>query len=695
MADRERLRPDTSQIDPSKPGFDTSTFLNEQGVRVIGVGAERGLLVVENDETGERKEINASDVLANAGLDPDQFNFVLNRPETALSTSPLTISERFQVIGLGNRKGQIKWLQENFEDVAETESGDLVVKQKGVWSRIDGDTFGHADPWEWTREIAADIADVVPEIVATGALGTTAALSGGTALAAAPAIGAGLEALRTSLGRIAGTYDATVDEQIADVATETILSFGGEGIALGLKPAFSAIFKSVKNIIRTVSDPTKEMLAFGMGIMNKSGVRATNELFKNPSKLQNTIEVFMNRATKNTGGTRFTQPTIDEARRLMGNQMESTFNEFSRRAGRASSKIWTDGMKKVLDLVPNDAQFSVKDTGLGLLKMLEETGFGKISQVAKTNQVRFAVNTREKILSNLQQFTGTQASKFTSQELKGIAPLIKEMEGLANAGVLQGKVGATQLMESRKTLSRMITSIGEEYPAIRATMEKIRGSMDDTISEGLTIQRTGRIADNQRVSRIDSAARAFDGLRNRWSKVTDDLKAVKQISTGDTQAASVNALMTDSPVRSREIQRVVANAIESMDKAGVGGGQKLFDRLVHLDAASKYVDWRPRFDKLQGIGAAAIAWNLGTASFVPAFLASTSPAFGRRLAQGMAGVVNLGKTLTTDQLEKVLKNDVTMRQLFQGTVRSIFESEELKNQLEEQVAGAIEGMTPQ
>jgi len=231
------LTPDTSDFDPNKSGFDVTTFLTENNMKVISVGGERGNLIVENDITGDRREINAAEVLGQAGIDPNAFNFVLNRPATALPTSPLSVAERFQVIGLGNRKGQISWLRDNFEDVAEVpESRDLVVKQDGVGHRVDGDNFSQPDSWEWTKEVIADVAGVIPEIATGTAIGVAASLSGGTALLAAPLIGAGSETLRTSLGRLAGTYEATVDEQIADVAIESMLSLGGEAVAIGAKP---------------------------------------------------------------------------------------------------------------------------------------------------------------------------------------------------------------------------------------------------------------------------------------------------------------------------------------------------------------------------------------------------------------------------------------------------------------------------
>jgi len=679
------LRPDMSQFDPSKPGFDTTTFLSQKGVKVIAPGSERGRLIVEDDRTGERKEIEVANVLQQEGLAPDQFNYMLNRPETALPTSPLSIAERFQVIGLGNRRGQVSWLRNNFEDVAEIpESRDLVVKKDGVWHRIDGQAFSTPDAWEWTKEVVADIADVVPEIVVGTEIGLVAAVSGPLVLKAAPLIGAGGEIMRTSLGRLAGTYEATVDEQVADVAVETVLALGGEGVVLGAKPIFKQIFKAVKNINRGASDATKGMISQILGVMNKTGPRATDELFKNPIKMQNTINRFMDQASKTLRKSKFSQETIDESRRLMGKEMERNFADFSRMAGKSLSKTWTEGTERILKNVPEDASFNLKETGTSLLQTMEQMGFGQIKKTSE-GALKFKTFTKSEIRKNLEELTGTQASTFTQQQLDAVAPLIAELQDLAASSTLKGRAGAKQLMEDRGSLSKLITNIGDEYPQIKAPLEQIRESLDSQISKGLTIITVGRTGAAQRVIKTDTAIRQFESLRKRWAAMADDLKAVKAVAPGDKEVPTMQALMTDSPVRSRQLRDAMAGAIRSMDEAGVKGGQKIMDRMIHIEASSKYIDWYPRADKIQGIGAATIAYGSGFTGIFPAFIASTSPALGRRMAIGMSGVSNLLKTLSPSQISRVLENDIAMRNLIQGTVRSVFEGEQLARELEGQL----------
>jgi len=690
------LKPDISGFDPSKKGFDTSVFLNQNGVKIIAPGSERGRLIVENDESGERKEINVSELLTRRGIDPNEFNFVLNRPETALPTSPLSVFERLLVKGLGNRRGQISWLKKNFEDVAEIpDSRDLVIQKDGVWHRVDGEIFSNPDPWSWSRgivkEIFSDVADVTPELLTGTAVATTAILSGGTALAAAPAIGAGSEILRTSLGRLANTYEATVDEQILDVVTEAMLVLGGEGAGIALKgigiaakPKINQLFKAVAKIKQGSSEATQAMLSQGFGVMNKTGPRASAELFKNPLKLQNTINGFMKQAVKNTKSTRFSQESLDELARLGGKEMESNMAEFSRMSGRTLSKIWTDGTKRILKNVPDDASFNVGQTGVGLLQTLEKMGFGQIKKSSE-GALKFKTFTKTEIRKNLEELTGTPASTFTQQQLDAVGPLIRDLEDLTVSSILKGKAGANQLIEDRGSLSKLITNIGDEYPQIKAPLEQIRENLDTQISKGLTFVSVGRTSASQRVIKTDSAIRQFESLRKRWSSVADNLKAVKAIAPGDKEVPTMQALMTDSPVRSRQLRDAIADVIDSMDEAGVPGGQKILDRMMHIEAAVKYADWKPRIDKLQGIGAAAIAFSTPLGGFVGTFVAATSPALGRRLAISMGSVVNLLKTLNPTQVAQVLKNDFAMRNLMQGTVRSAFESVQLEGELQGQL----------
>jgi hypothetical protein len=196
-------------------------------------------------------------------------------PDTAINKSPLSLMDRAAIsageVG-GNQKGGDSYLKQKGFEVARDKDGNRVLRDP-----IDK-TWKYADEQDaWTLSAAmGDIADITPDIVSAGAQGvatslaalaglTAAAPTGGAsipaAIAGAASINAGIGALaakaRISLGRQLGTYEADPEQEVKDLAFESLMSGlgGGLGKALevGAKPTAAWIANGFKSLGRSAT----------------------------------------------------------------------------------------------------------------------------------------------------------------------------------------------------------------------------------------------------------------------------------------------------------------------------------------------------------------------------------------------------------------------------------------------------------
>ncbi len=243
-------------------------------------------------------------------------------PKTAIPKSPLGMEERFTLNGLGNEKGILKALQQRFEAVERDADGDYSVREKGVWYKMDGSAFGDADSWKITQgivkgtmaaaqflgdkisgtdkltkkygaspttaltrgddvasEVAGEIVENAPMAATVAAGAATGFLTGGLSIPAqvlaAGGTAAALELGRTSWGRLEGTYEASPEEQVKDVAVESILNAAGVFIPVGTKwgaAQFGKAFPQVGAALGAMSDGTVTALKrLYSGITGRSG----------------------------------------------------------------------------------------------------------------------------------------------------------------------------------------------------------------------------------------------------------------------------------------------------------------------------------------------------------------------------------------------------------------------------------------
>jgi hypothetical protein len=107
------------------------------------------------------EEAPAPAVTGSIKLDPQQFEELPDYtngldPSSPINKSPVSEEDR-AILTTGNGKGKVNYLRKKFEDVTEDEHGDLLVKDKGLWHRVDPNQLGDVDPWEATKKIAGTL----------------------------------------------------------------------------------------------------------------------------------------------------------------------------------------------------------------------------------------------------------------------------------------------------------------------------------------------------------------------------------------------------------------------------------------------------------------------------------------------------------------------------------------------------------
>lgn len=240
--------------------FDVSQFLDSQNLELRGASSPGVYKVADTD--GREGEFNAHQYLeAKAGLKPSQVSLQANTPDAPVDISPASFTDRAK-LALGNAKGQVDYLKNKYEDATFNTDQDLVVKDKGVWHRVDAKFLGNGNGWDTTKEFMGDVADLADVALQTGAQAGAAAATGGSSALIGGAVAGAAKAVQTSLGRIVGTYQATPEEQLKDAALDAVLTAGGTKVLNGVaNSVWPAITKAFSNLAEKAAPQVKESIA--------------------------------------------------------------------------------------------------------------------------------------------------------------------------------------------------------------------------------------------------------------------------------------------------------------------------------------------------------------------------------------------------------------------------------------------------
>lgn len=441
-------------------------------------------------------------------MDIPRFEDSVDLPSYANGASPLTPINKSPIgpldaaaLSLGNEAGNIKYLKGKFEDAVKSD-GDLLVKDQGFWHRVDPSNLGEPDAWTATRKIigtlqsmshpalaamnkgktldSSNLKAAATEVAGLTGIGLDIAGSiGGTALGSltggpvggivgSGAGGATGEALRTSLGRLSGTYEATPEQQLKDIAWEGLLSTGGETIALGVKPTLPMLKTALKNTGEWATNFGKEVLSSVWGDLTPAGKWATRRAMDNADSVIGKTDT----AIKAIGIDAPREETKAFASKQQSNIVTSLANE----SKAALQGNYRQTQAEILKEVPSNFTANIKEGVKSVQQQLVDSGYGFFEKngdlrIFTPSQVAERLGTTPDKLSSI-------VGEKTEAALNQIAKLTNQY---SKYSTLKGVSGAKQLMDMRKALGE---SFGDLFAHdVPDSIQRIAGGVKDNMND--------------------------------------------------------------------------------------------------------------------------------------------------------------------------------------------------------------------
>lgn len=473
-------------------------------------------------------------------------------PEMPINKSPVDIMDRFRY-SLGNEKGIEADLKTKFpEGVQKDSHGNYTIKKEGLWYRADPKGLGDGDSWERTKELMADAADIAPQLIKNAAIGgalggraagisgaiggavagltTTAATDayseeisnyvkdnpmksmaaatilgavglkgvkaaglGGVTKEALPAmlIGSGAEAARTSLGRLAGTYDATNWEQARDIGYESLMNLGGAAVAAGVKPTGQALVNSVRTAAKGFSEAPEMALGLAKAVHgNLSGIGDMN--IENMAKFPNDVPNILDAAVS---GSKTNEAAV---RNIILDQVNDT-KRMLREVQPALSRQYVSMSKNTVESVPKDFVGSPKELvqstwakaanmGLGTLRLVEGEGnTPEIVGFKAANDGGLATAAAKLLKAGRSQDAEMVQGLIGNEDAKNyLGSFFKTIGAHAASEDQEGVLGARSLVGFKKAISSRVEDLKSQASkdginSVRGILNSLDGHLDSAI----------------------------------------------------------------------------------------------------------------------------------------------------------------------------------------------------------------------
>lgn len=346
-------------------------------------------------------------------------------PESAINKSPVSFADRFK-LAAGEKEQSIKFLKQKFEDVTTDKYGNYIVKDKGLWHRVDPKHLGDGDAWTRAKELVGDAVDATFKVgsgmavgatttailgpgalvgAAVGGVGAaigdafseeisdavsdnpkTSATAGGVLLAggikalktgdkvlkktALPAIlSAGMvEGVRTSLGRFVGTYPEDTEQQLKDIGFEMLLTAGGELVAAGVKPTFQTLAKAGGKL-KALPDGAKRTWATGIGNFSTVGPDRLYDYMNDPMPVNRLFQEALTEGKGVQGAqTHLVKRGITTVKRLANNSQQALSSIYGKFRSNLLSQV-DDSFEAGADDITRSFYMHYKQEGLGRFVM--------------------------------------------------------------------------------------------------------------------------------------------------------------------------------------------------------------------------------------------------------------------------------------------------------------------------------------
>ena len=471
-------------------------------------------------------KMSEDEILAELGHDPDKPGYTNgSSPQAPLNSTFLTPTERFKLKSLGNANGMAKTLAatygpENVVTFTEGKSkGELRVRnpKTGLWHALDSETFDASDPLEFTKSIvsgavgtasvvggliaslgdkldgkqqvknpleyAAAISDfILPKSMQANAreavaeVGENAFEIGGLAagavalpataagIAASGALAGGLSAMRTTLGKAEGTYDAPPEQQALEIGMDTLMGMAGQGLVPGAKFALSkwssgrtakAISEMADSLASKGEPNVIDDIATKLAMATGWTERTWQTYLKDGAGVQSIIDDVAREIPQEHANV-LAQKTITAAKETAENLV------------RGADDVWKHNEAELVRLTPKDLKFDLKEMTKPFITAMQEVGVLKALPTEIDKATGAVKGTRGFEFMPFDDFQKavTQGGKlaeadfaYSRQTYNQLKNLFKDVTTLQDAPSLAGQEGLKNAMSASKILKNITFSM--------------------------------------------------------------------------------------------------------------------------------------------------------------------------------------------------------------------------------------------
>lgn len=618
-------------------------------------------------------------------------------PETAINSSPISVEDRAR-LSVGNESGKIKFLRENYGAVTRSKSGDLLVQDKTskLWHQVDPSGLGDGNPWEKTKELVKDVTELAPIAAKTvaqiGAAVGLASVTGGTSLLAqagtSAAVGAALAAGETSLGRLVGTYEAQPEEQLKDIAIETLINFGGTYVAAGVKPGISMIADGLRKGAKVIGKAIPEAMKNVLGSLSGAGTRSVNTLIQNPDEV--------------TAAMKAAGLGAQNADDVVNNLVSDSVNKIAtiaRRLRGAMSNMYDSMAKQVIQNVDDGFKPGFSELQSKLESQLVSMGVGRINPNGA-----FQAYTQQE-LRQLAKETG-QVSEFLmdrgSREV--IDDLVNELRVLGSIKEASGPAGAAQVIRLNKVfgdLTRRLKESADDQalaPAQRA-LGSIKSAFDEHVMKRFDLSKPVVDANSGQLS-----SNLYNTLNETYHKAMTETsflsRAVFQANKqGSSQPFETAYKQLISKSGTNVTQKTSFDtALDLISRHGGDEGQAIASMgyMIKInDAARGWIPFTRPGAVSQALStgsvAAAASGNPVTALIVAGTAVATSPRAVKSLITSSMAAKNFVSKLTPMQLKQMSNSPELLGKWAETIVQAPAFAESTKQSLIDYGMGKVRG----
>jgi len=480
--------------------FKAVEYLESQGLSLVDANAD-GTLTIQSQD-GKTGKFDPKEFLRSQGVDPKAINILANTPETALAVSPVSKTDRV-AMSFGNDKGVVNYLSKKYEAVETHKDKGIVVKDKGVWKQVDPSLFS-GDGWSISEAIG-DIADVAGPAVnvagsVTGALVGAMGMNPGSVVLGST-LGAGLTKwATTNMGRLAGTYDATTAEQVADIGWDMVLNLGGYAIAPTLKlgneaikkgfaygvekvPSVGVVFNALSNIKNKAATSVKETARYVMTSMSGVKERSAERLLNiDPQGVRAVVNNYVE-------GSKFKLLPTQIQDEIRASAL-STTNAYFRLAERTLKNNFKTLESKFLSTADDSLKVPIEQTAQNVMQMMARDGLVKPVFGSSGKLLSYSTIDREALQKAL-DMPGISVGRVKSV-LDNLVSVANKQIG---KGELSGKAGAQALLEFRRKLDDVYFTATKQNPrlqdVIREYSLQARNALTSSIGKAsIQVQKT-------------------------------------------------------------------------------------------------------------------------------------------------------------------------------------------------------------